>query len=151
MGCMSFPYWLGTFLFDFALYLLTFFFFLLIIFIQKVSYLVNNIYEISAVMFFFGPSLILYSYIFGFFYTKSNNAFKNFPLVNFFVSFSIPFLLNSLLVNYPTASSVMQVFTFSISPFCVLDKGLQMILPDIFLTRGVLFEKSSSYCVIFVL
>lgn len=148
---MSLPYWLGTFLFDFALYLLTFLFFLLIVFVQKVSYLVNNIFEISMVMLFFGPSLILYSYIFGFFYTKSNNAFKNFPLVNFFVSFSIPFLLNSLLINYPTASSIMQVVTYIISPFCVLDKGLQMILPDIFLTRGALFQDSSSYCVVFCL
>jgi hypothetical protein len=47
--------------------------------------MLKHLNKLTLILVVFGADLILYAYLCGFFYSKSNSAFKSFPLINFFV------------------------------------------------------------------
>jgi hypothetical protein len=91
IGGGQLPYWLGTFLFDFITYLIPF---SLMIFVSiGDQFLSKYLQKLFTIMFFFGISLVWYSYAWSFFFKLSNTAFKNFPIINYFLFFSLPLVL----------------------------------------------------------
>ena len=84
-GMRQLPYWLGTFLFDFSGYLLIVLFFYFVVVLEDITFMRAHIHKLVPILALFGADLILYAYLCGFLYEKSNSAFKSFPILNFFV------------------------------------------------------------------
>jgi len=93
MGCRPLPYWLGTLAFDYIVYFCTFMLFFLSVDSIKVEFLVPYLSALLNIMLCFGFSLITFCYLSGFLFNSSNSAFKSFPIITFFVSYSIPWLI----------------------------------------------------------
>ena len=141
MGCKSLPYWIGTFCFDFLAYVLTFglfifmvyamylniFFFFLSLFLyfslRNLDFLKPHMAFISLIMLCYGFSLTQFAYACGFLFNKANSAHKAFPLINYFVLYSVPWILLGLFHNYDTIKIVIQIFSYIISPFFTVDRG----------------------------
>jgi len=90
----------------------------------------NHLNKLMFVLVIYGADLIAYSYMFGFFYSKSNSAFKSFPLINFFLAYSIPMVINAALEPYPTPHALFEYISYFCSPFVVLDKALATVNND---------------------
>lgn len=96
MGCRPLPYWLGTFIFDYLAYLITVLIFYILVLENDVKFLNAYIDTLTLILAIFGADLIVYTYLCGYLFKKSNSAFKSFPIINFFVSYSIPWILTNL-------------------------------------------------------
>ncbi|CAD8050071.1 unnamed protein product [Paramecium sonneborni] len=95
MGCRPFPYWLGTFLFDFTIYFGMIF--LIILISLSYEFLSEKIGKLIFIFFSFGVSFIVFSYFIGtLLYEKASKAMKTFPFLNYFVFFALP--LNAWLI-----------------------------------------------------
>lgn len=89
-------YWIGTFVSDYICFLVPFGAFIASIYIFDVEFLEIFIFRMSLIISVFGMSLLSYSYLMSFFYTKSNSAFKQFPLINLFLNFTLWFILRGI-------------------------------------------------------
>jgi len=88
MGCRPIPYWFGTFLFDFTIYLgMTI---IIILTSLLYEYMSEHIGKIIFIFLTFGVSFIVFSYLIGTaLYEKSSKAMKTFPFLNYFVFFAL--------------------------------------------------------------
>ncbi|EAR92762.2 ABC transporter family protein (macronuclear) [Tetrahymena thermophila SB210] len=93
MGCRVLPYWLGTFLFDFAVFFLTIVIFIILCFAQNLTYVTDEFVNIFFILVTFGSTYITSSYFWGFIFQKSSAALKFYPLMNYFVVFSLPWII----------------------------------------------------------
>lgn len=94
MGCRVGPFWLGTFCFDYIVYAITVFIFLIYAEDNGYTYITNYNAIIFKSLMAFGVSLITFSYMCGYIlFTKSSSAMKGFPAINFFVIFIAPWAL----------------------------------------------------------
>jgi len=66
MGCRVLPYWIGTFVYDYALYLLLCFVFMIIALIFQATYLLQYAGPIILLLIVFGLTLITLSYVLSF-------------------------------------------------------------------------------------
>ena len=93
MGCKRVTYWLGTFLLDYTAYISTVVTMIFFFFILEVEFMYPFLGKITIIMVFFGISLIAFTYLFSFFFKKSNTAFITFPPICFFVFYMLPEIL----------------------------------------------------------
>ena len=78
MGCRVIPYWLGTFIFDYIMFLFTIIVFFLIVVIGKITFITDFVGELLFILLSFGFSFINWSYMCGFLFEKSNSALKGY-------------------------------------------------------------------------
>ena len=76
MGCRVFPYWCGTFVFDYLMYLMTMVIFFFTMTSTGTQFVIFYIAPIAIIMLTFGFSYICFSYMCGFMFKKSNSALK---------------------------------------------------------------------------
>lgn len=103
----------------------------------------------TIILLIFGIDLILFAYLCGFLFSKSNSAFKAFPLINFFLIYSVPWVLVNIFSRYAFLSKLMQIIAFIFSPFYVLDKAFGTINED-FDISNVLLSSSEEYMLILI-
>ena len=104
MGCKISAYWLGNFIFDFLMFILSFIVMTIVIFASDL-FIFTNIYNtFSFVLITFGLSLILFAYVISFIFRSYHAAAHFFPLI-VFMTFAIPYLLIYLFEEgiYPTS------------------------------------------------
>ena len=106
------------------MYMITVIFFYLSIVLQNINFMMPYINTFTIILLIFGIDLILFAYLCGFLFSKSNSAFKAFPLINFFLIYSVPWVLVNIFSRYAFLSKLMQIIAFIFSPFYVLDKGI---------------------------
>jgi len=135
MGCRPLPYWLGTFIFDYIAYLITVIIFYILVIENEVKFLKNYLNTLTLILAVFGADLIVYTYLCGYLFKKSNSAFKSFPIINFFVSYSIPWILTNLFEDSDVINNTIQIIMFFSSPFYVLDRALTSVNSDFSLTK----------------
>lgn len=123
MGCKGLTYWLGTFLFDYLAYMLTIALLILFFFILGVEFMYPFLGRITCIMALYGIALITFTYMFSFAFKKSNTAFKTFPLVTFFVFYTLPGILltiSEFVVKSHKLFTTIEVIFVTISPFYAL-------------------------------
>lgn len=90
MGCRVLPYWLGTFAFDYLLYLIFVLIFLILSIATSLDFITDYLGQIFYLFFSFGMSFCFFSYFIGaLIYRKSSRAMKTFPFFNYFVVFGL--------------------------------------------------------------
>ena len=104
MSCKSATYWIGTFLMDYLVYILTIFLLWILIFAYSWIELYHIGIDISLITFTYligiGISLITFAYLFSFTFKNSNRILQTFPLAIFFVfCIFICYLLNYLFIE----------------------------------------------------
>ncbi|KRX06128.1 P-loop containing nucleoside triphosphate hydrolase [Pseudocohnilembus persalinus] len=128
MGIKSFSYWMGTFLFDYLSYILiSSFFFVFVGLYNNLDFLYKHIGKFAFIQLLFGPSLILFSYNASFFYKSSNSAFKSFPIISFFVIYSVPQILQQVFSGVIIFSQLCDLITYMFSPFKVLEMAFTTV------------------------
>ena len=75
-------------------------------------------------MFCYGFSLTQFAYVCGFLFNKANSAHKTFPLINYFVLYSVPWILIGIFHDFPLIKEIIQAISFIISPFFTVDRGI---------------------------
>ncbi len=100
MGCRTLPYWLGTLLFDYCVFSITYFVFMITVYIQDVAFLIPFLPKITLVLAAFGASLLNFCYLNSFLFSKSNSAIKIFPVVCLFLYYTLPIILLFIFSNY---------------------------------------------------
>jgi len=78
---------------------------------------------ISLMMLCYGFSLTQFAYACGFVFSKANSAHKAFPLINYFVLYSIPWILIGLFHESALAKKIILVISYAVSPFFTVDRG----------------------------
>ncbi|KAL4460035.1 hypothetical protein ABPG74_003561 [Tetrahymena malaccensis] len=140
MGCRPLPYWLGTLVYDYLVYLLTFLIFHYSVHTIKVEFITPYLTQIFYIMSWFGLALITFCYVCGFLFKNSNQAFKSFPIITFFVSYSIPWIVLQITRgSYPKLCSLFQYIFLYTSPFLALEKAFENVDAN---NRGSLLSKS---------
>lgn len=92
MGCRSFPYWFGTFLFDYLIYLCFVILFYVISALLSLDIAFKYITTGLSCYLLFGVSYILFAYLMGFLFKTLENALKLYAMFCFFVNFCVPFI-----------------------------------------------------------
>jgi ATP-binding cassette subfamily A (ABC1) protein 3 len=92
MGCRTLPYWLGTFCFDYLIYLCFIVIFYTISATLNLEIAFKYFWSGFSCFILFGFSYILYAYLIGFLFKTLESALKLYAMFCFFVSFSIPFI-----------------------------------------------------------
>lgn len=141
MGCRVAPFWLGTFAFDFTVYMLTVVIFLWTSDYKDYVFITDHAGDIWLIMTTFGFSLITFSYMCGYvLFDKSSSAMKGFPAINFFIVFILPWALLGVCyyLNYENIldsstqlllEKVFILIYFLYSPLYVLALCFQFIVP----------------------
>jgi hypothetical protein len=94
MGCRVLPYWIGTFVFDYLLFYVFVLIFIMFSYIMKLDFLTEYMGVIVLIFSAFGLSYVSFSYLCGVaIYEKTSSAMKTFPLLNFFIIYSMPWNL----------------------------------------------------------
>jgi hypothetical protein len=94
MGCRVLPYWIGTFVFDYLLFYVFVLIFIMFSYIMKLDFLTEYMGLIVLIFSAFGLSYVSFSYLCGVaIYEKTSSAMKTFPLLNFFIIYSMPWNL----------------------------------------------------------
>jgi ATP-binding cassette, subfamily A (ABC1), member 3 len=122
MGCRSLPYWLGTLMFDYLAYIISYLIMVLIIYSMGLTFMTNYIWRITIIMIFFGFAMIQFSYAIGFLFNKGTTAFKIFPLIGYFLFYSVPMGV-IMAVSETDYNKPLQILVYCISPFYLLNIG----------------------------
>ncbi|CAD8212177.1 unnamed protein product [Paramecium octaurelia] len=93
MGCRTFPYWVGTLIFDYLIYLCFVALFYIISAILNLEIAFKYIGAGLSCYILFGFSYILFAYLMGFLFKTLENALKLYSMFCFFVNFCVPFIL----------------------------------------------------------
>lgn len=76
--------------------------------------------KMSFITIIFGISLVFYSYVFSFWFSKSNAAFKQFSLYNLFLNYTVWFILIGSFSEYEYPSYAIELGYCLLSPFMLL-------------------------------
>ncbi|CAD8167077.1 unnamed protein product [Paramecium pentaurelia] len=93
MGCRSFPYWFGTLLFDYMIYLCYVALFYIISALLKLDIAFKYWKTGLSCYILFGFSYILFAYLMGFLFKTLENALKLYSMFCFFANFCVPFIV----------------------------------------------------------
>jgi ATP-binding cassette subfamily A (ABC1) protein 3 len=93
MGCRTLPYWLGTFLFDYCIYLCFVVIFYVISAALSLDLTFKYFWEGFSCFTLFGFSYLLFAYLMGFLFRTLENALKLYAMFCFFVNFCVPFIV----------------------------------------------------------
>ncbi|CAD8160982.1 unnamed protein product [Paramecium pentaurelia] len=93
MGLRNLTYWLGTFFFDLIIFFLNLVLFLIVSALLDLNIVFDNITRSLSCFLVFGPSQILFAYIMGFVFNKLESALKLFTIFCFFILFCLPNIL----------------------------------------------------------
>ncbi|CAD8087917.1 unnamed protein product [Paramecium sonneborni] len=93
MGCRSFPYWFGTLIFDYLIYICFVAFFYIISAIFKLDIAFKYWQTGLSCYILFGFSYILFAYLMGFLFKSLENALKLYSMFCFFANFCVPFIV----------------------------------------------------------
>lgn len=93
MGCRTFPYWVGTLIFDYLIYLCFVALFYIISAILNLEIAFKYLGAGLSCYILFGFSYILFAYLMGFLFKSLENALKLYSMFCFFVNFCVPFIL----------------------------------------------------------
>lgn len=74
MGCKLLPYWLGSLIFDFIMFLLIIIAFIILIYIFQLNLVMDSMADIVALMVCFSISFIALCYAGSFMFTKASTA-----------------------------------------------------------------------------
>lgn len=92
MGCRSFPYWFGTLLFDYMVYL----WFVVLFYVISAALSLDIAFKYLTTgltcYLLFGFSYILFAYLMGFLFKTLENALKLYSMFCFFANFCVPFI-----------------------------------------------------------
>lgn len=90
MGLKTVPYWLGTFCFDFCMYLIGTVFFIILCFAFDISGVTGNLGNLILNMLFFGICFIWQNYALSFLFKTGNQAQKLIILINYVFYYVVP-------------------------------------------------------------
>ena len=90
---------------------------------RNLDYLKPHLPMISLIMLCYGFSLTQFAYACGFLFSKANSAHKAFPLINYFILYSIPWILIGIFHESKSAKQIIQIVSYAISPFFTVDRG----------------------------
>jgi len=96
MGCGRSAYWIGNLIFDIMMFSSSNFCMYLFPFIMGLDFFYHNMdhyMPFVLLSFGFGFGLITFSYIFGFFFVKSNTAYKSFPFLFPIITLLFPLIM----------------------------------------------------------
>lgn len=99
MGCRVVPYWLGTFIFDYSIFLVTIILFSILCITKDLSYIMNDFGYVFFILISFGAMYITTSYFWGFMFKKASDAMKFFPLFSLLVIYSGPWMITGPLFS----------------------------------------------------
>ncbi len=71
----------------------------------------------------FGSAFLTFTYLCGFLFEKSDSAYKGFPLLNYFVFYSIPYAILGICREYQTVCYITEIIFFITSPIFTLNRG----------------------------
>ena len=111
MGCRSYPYWIGTFVFDYLMYLLTLVFFFGFGLALGISYMIEHLGQMIYIMLAFGLTLISWGHLSNFMFNSATTAFKFIVWINFFLLYGVVMLL-TLIPNVAVFTIVSCLFPF---------------------------------------
>ncbi|EGR34152.1 hypothetical protein IMG5_022510 [Ichthyophthirius multifiliis] len=119
-------YWLGTFIVDYFSYLLTLVIFIYSLYVYQIDFLEEQLGKLSVILCVFGISLILFSYLCSFLFSKSSQAFKSFPIYSFFICYSIPWVILQITKeDFKKVNAFLEILCVFFSPFLMLQKALE--------------------------
>ena len=118
LGLKSLAYYLGNLITDVSLITLPILGFLVIMAVLSFEAFKNAWYLVLILLVCFGYSLITLTYLFNFFFDKSQTAFRMIGVIYLLVGFLLPNILLSIILAALSTSS-MKVFNiiFSVDPF----------------------------------
>lgn len=114
MGCRVTPYWLGTFAFDYLIFLITIGIFEVFCIIRDLNYVIDMFWQVFFILMSFGAAYITSSYFWGFFFKKASAALKFFPLMNFLLIYSLPWMLCGPIFEFYNNDTISSVDTYNI-------------------------------------
>ncbi|CAD8050496.1 unnamed protein product [Paramecium sonneborni] len=126
MGCRTLPYWVGTLIFDYTIYLCFVVLFYIISAILNLDIAFKYLGAGLSCYLLFGFSYILFAYLMGFLFKTLENALKLYSMFCFFVNFCVPFILIAFIdffyKKFDSAIAeqliyILQVFFVLVSPF----------------------------------
>jgi len=87
MGCRVLPYWLGTYIFDYILFLLNFILLVTLCYAMNFESFTDKMEWIAPTLLVFGLSFIALNYLMSHLFNRGATAFKHIPWINFFIVF----------------------------------------------------------------
>jgi len=124
-------YYLGNYLFDYLLYSFTVSILFILIAIFKVDFLYKFMILMIIILECFGLSLLSYSYFFTLLFKKTNQAYKLFPLINYFITFLVPNILTAIFYKSDNLRTIVYVIFTILSPFQNLNNAMQYMASTI--------------------
>ncbi len=161
-GLRDTPYWIGTFLADFLLYLMPGLCFVALIFLFNVTTLTAYIGSTIPIYLLFGGPLITFMYLCSYLFKSAQTAFKSIGFIMYLLGFIVPVGLTTVLKIYSSCAVVKTVDAIlSVIPILQLyDAQMDMLTDyisskfdnidtDILLCKGV-FPKAWHIIIFFI-
>jgi len=152
MGCKNLPYWLGTYMFDFAVISLFVLFLIILVSAQKIDFIIDNLGEFVGITFGFVASLLTTAYLWGYIYKTSAAATSTFPVLALIAFYLGPMILAAVfnLIHVSAVSVIFQIIGYVAGPWLPYQQAMFMMNPD---SRGdlfgiVLFEGGTSWVIL---
>ena len=114
MGCKTLPYWTGTFCFDYILFLLIYFMYIIGGYACLFAAITKHLGFISLVFFFSGFSFISFNYLVSYIFTRGGSAFVHIVWINLLIAFLIPMTI--YFIGYLSDVLFLQIICACISP-----------------------------------
>ena len=162
-GLRVVPYWLGSFIADYVLYLLPGLWFVALVFLFNIASLTS--YPAQAVILYivFGGPLITFMYLFNYCFSKSQTAFRSIGFIMYLFGFILPVGLETILKFY-TSCTVIKIIDAVLSVIPILQlynaqldlmldyikENYQTLDSDFFKCRGI-FPKAWHIEIFFVI
>ena len=99
-GLRVVPYWLGSFIADYFLYLLPGLWFVALVFLFNVATLTTYVAQSVLLYIVFGGPLITFMYLFNYLFSKSQTAFRSIGFIMYLFGFVLPVGLETVLKFY---------------------------------------------------
>lgn len=126
MGLENSAYWLGNLIFDYFVYLLVIGIYFLMLIYYQISFIYPFFSLMTLIFVCFGLSLLSYTYMMTLLFSNANQAYKLFPLINYFFLFLLSAILELISKTYyPLLFTIQSIIFMIISPFYLLNQALR--------------------------
>ncbi|CAD8075622.1 unnamed protein product [Paramecium sonneborni] len=136
MGCRSFTYWFGTFIFDYLIYICFVAFFYIISAIFKLDIAFKYLQTGLSCYILFGFNYILFAYLMGYLYKSFKKALKFYSIFCFFAHIVLPYILITFLDYFYQKFNnqiafiliyIIQLLFLLVSPFYTFFEALKFL------------------------
>jgi len=126
MGCRTVPYWLGTYIFDMIIITMLMLMLTGLVYSFDIDTIQSNLQYFIPTVIAFGVSILSSAYMYGFMFSKAQNAYKAYGIFCLFGLYYIPFGLSfGLYKQYPDAtwiSGIFRVLGYFLGPFVLFQE-----------------------------